>query len=229
MTPEYSPDLVDVGARPELGNYQSLRGQDGLLAQEKLRLQSYLGTDPTLDKRGLEAIRSRALSDKPSAWANLQNQKIEQQRLAAQGSAAQQAGTAQAQARAQMAARGGFGGGAGERMARQGAFQSMLAKQKASQSANQQVLEAAQQDEQQRLGLLQNLPSMEIAALEPEFKNRDTRLGAAQFDINASLKDKYAEDQWKMNKYQEDMKAYAAGNQANAIAKSGGGGGGGKK
>lgn len=213
---------VDAGPKPVLGPYSSLRDkQSGLLANPNYRLNA--GPDINLNTQGLEAIRGRALATGPSAWAGLMNQRQTIEDARARQELAQSAGSAQAQARSQLAARGGLRGGSAERMARSGARDLMAARQQAAQQGSAGRMTTALQDEQMRMDLLKSLPQMELAALDPQFKNKATRLQTEQYNIDQALRDKYAEDQYNVMKYQEDMKAYAAAQQANAIGASGGG------
>lgn len=213
---------VDPGPKPVLGPYSSLRDKEsGLLANPNYRLNA--GPDINLNTQGLEQIRGRALSTAPSTWAGLMNQRQAIEEAQARSGLSQSAGSAQAQARAQLASRRGLGGGSAERLARGGARDLMAARQQAAQKGAGDRMNTALEDEKMRMDLLKSLPQMELAALDPQFKNKDIRLRTEQYNIDQALRDKYAEDQYNALKYQEDMKAYAAAQQANAIGAAGGG------
>lgn len=219
QAPKY---YVDPGPKPTLGPYSNLRdSQSGLLANPNYRLNA--GPDINLNTQGLEQIRSRATSTGPSTWANLMNERQGIEDTQARSGLSQAAASAQAQARSQLASRRGLGGGSAERLARGGARDLMAARQQAAQTSAGNRMNTALQDEQMRMDLLKSLPQMELAALDPQFKNRATNMQTQQYNIDQALKDKYAEDQYNMMKYQEDMKTYAAAQQANAIGASGGG------
>lgn len=213
---------VNAGPKPVLGPYTNLRdSKTGLLANENYRLNA--GEDIKLNTQGLDQIRSRATSTGPSAWANLMNERQGIEDTQARSGLSQNAASAQAQARASLASRRGLGGGSAERLARSGSRDLMAARQGAAQTSAGNRMNTALQDEQMRMDLLKSLPQMELASLDPQFKNKATRLQTQQYNIDQALKDKYAEDQYNMMKYQEDMKTYAAAQQANAIGASGGG------
>lgn len=215
---------MDPGERPKLGAYNSLRDKEsGLLANKNLNLTA--GPDINLNTQGLEAIRKRALTEGPSTWAALQNQRQALEEAQARTDAGAQAASAGAQARSQLASRGGLTGGSAERLAASNAKNLMRSRQQVGAQGALDRSNTALQDEQMRMDLLKTLPGMEVQSLQPQFQNRQMGMQAQQFNIEQALKDKYAEDQYNMAKYQEDMKSYAAAQQANAI----GGAGGGKK
>lgn len=227
------------GPRPELGNFNTLRDQSGLLGNPNLRLQA--GQDLHADKRGLEAFRERALGTGPSAWAQMAQQKQGLEESNLRNRAAAQSASGQAQARSQLASRGGFSGGAAERLAGQGSRDLMLQRQQVGNQGAQARANIGLEDEKTKNQFLSQLPGQEIAALQPEFQNRQMNVDTSKYNIDSALKDKYQEDQWKKDKYSEDMKAWAATEQANAMMRAGGGkqqgalgsggksGGGGKK
>lgn len=212
---------VDAGPRPTLGPYTTLRDdKTGLLANPNYNLSA--GNPIVQDKRALEALRTRALTEGPSTWAQLMNQKQALEEAQGRSDIGAQAGTQAAQARSQLAQKGGLTGGSAERIAASSAKNAMnLRQQLAGQGALTRA-NTALQDEQQRLDLLKSLPGMELQAIEPEFKNRAAQMQAQQFNIEQALKDKYSQDQYNMMKYQNDMQAWAAANQANAIGEAGG-------
>jgi hypothetical protein len=123
-----------------------------------------------LNTQGLEAIRDRALSSGPSSWASLMLQQQDQQKAAAQDKLAETNATQGAQARSQMAMKGGLQGGASERMARQNARDLMLGQQELGRDDASKRLGIMTTDESQKLDLLKGLPGMEAQALEPDLK-----------------------------------------------------------
>lgn len=109
-----------------------------------------------------------------------------------------------AQARSGLAARGGIGAGAGERLALQGANNNILNKQGAYRSANSNMLDILKQDALNKNTAINNLAN--------------TDLGLAQNN-----------QQTELNRYKMDLDKWAADRQATAAtqaAKSSGNGGG---
>lgn len=207
---------------PQAPQFQSLRDQkSGLLANPNLRVNA--GPDITMNTQGLEAIRNRALGQGPSAWAQMAQQKNASDIANQRSAAAANLNSAQAQARSQLASRGGLRGGAAERLALGGQTNLMTQRQNLGNQQNLNNLNIGMQDEAQKTQLLQQLPGMEVQALQPQILNRQASLDTQKYNIGNALQDKYAEDQAKQTAYQQQMQSWAAQNQANAIMGAGGG------
>jgi hypothetical protein len=208
--------------RPTMPLFNSLRdAKTGMLSNPNYNLKA--GPDVLLDKRGLNAVRDRALATGPSAWAGLaaKNQALEEAKARDRAGANAAAGSAQA--RAALASKRGLSGGAAERLAGTSARDLMMSRQGVGQAGQTARAQIGLQDEQQKMDLLKQLPGMEVQALDPEFKNRQMNVDTSKYNIDQALKDKYTEDQAKQNEYQEQMKAWAANEQANSIMRAGGG------
>src|SRR3990167_1920404 len=105
---------AQVGENGLILDKYRLLADPSLEQQTKGYLGDYVGD---LNTQGLQALRTRALSQAPSAWANLATQA---QRLEEQGARdlAQRTGAGQrASAWSQLASRGGLSGGERERIA----------------------------------------------------------------------------------------------------------------
>ena len=186
-----------------------------------------------LDKRGLDAFRERALAQPgTSAWEQMARQRQGAEEMQARDQAAQRAASGTAGARASLAMRGGLSGGARERLAMQGARDLNQVQQGVTQGAQLQRADIGLNAENQRLQALGALPGMELQALQPEFQkvsawqnmaqNEAQRAQQAnQFNISNSLAQKQAEEQAKLQKYQEQMRSAAAEKTASAVEKGG--------
>lgn len=196
-----------------------------------------------LNKEGLEAIRKRSLTAGPSEWAALMEQK---QRLE-EGAAKEEAGAREASSRSEsfsdLARKGGLSSGARERLATSGSRNYAKSLQDIAREGQAARLGISTEDERQKLDLLKGLPGMEVNALNPEFEkasawsnlanseavrkqnldiaNRDYATGLEKYNLENTLKALGEQDQARMSKYEQDMKAYAAAKQADATANSG--------
>jgi hypothetical protein len=150
------------------------------------------------DTQGLNAYQSRALSQGPSPWANLalQKQGINQQQLQEQG--AQGFAGQLAQARSNLASKGGLRSGAAENLARDAARgQEMNSAAIARQGASDQ-LGILTQDQQMKDQFLRGLPGEQ----------------RAQTSLYAGLRQ--GDNTNAQNAYQTAMEGYAADQGANA-------------
>ena len=220
-------------ARPDVAFRSNMKGLEDKLA------------GINLDKRGLEAIRGRALTQGPSEWQNLMLQKQGLEESGQRDRAGNQEASARSGAYSQLAAKGGLSTGARERLARSGAEGLAQTMQDISRGGSESRLGIATEDERQKLDLLKNLPGMEIAALQPEFEktkmwgtladseagrgqnldlaNRQYGTGVEQFNLANALNEIGRKDANALGAYQEKMKGYAAEQQSKATAASGGG------
>lgn len=224
---------------PTRPNYGAISKNGVLGDQYKLGLSDQLTPDVqnslsgiNLNTQGLEALRGEALRTGPSAWANLmtQNQGVDEAKLRDQNMAksASQSGSAWNQ----LAMRGGVGGGARERLATSAAGTANMAGQDIARAGSQQRLGIGTQDETNRLGILSQLPGMEVNSLNPAFQKATMMGQAKQFDINNNtatnkfnlgnvISDVQGKNSFDLNKYTEQMKTWAANRQADAQENSG--------
>lgn len=170
------------GGRPTLPGFDSQLQDNGLLKD------IYQYKDPG-GRVGLDAMRAEATRTGPSAWAQLQrtNQMDDISRAAA---------GAQSRAMNQTAMMGGLGSGAQERIARSGLRDKLLAQQGALGGI-------AAQDEANRMGMLQRLPTAELQ--EATFNRQ-----GQQYNIDNALQEVLARRGYDLKKYEEDMKGYGA-------------------
>lgn len=207
---ENERNLVDPGPKPEYAKYEAIRDpESGLLRQQGLRA-ALAGPGA-----GYKAIETGALA-KPgeSEWEKMALAKQQAAQAQMADLAQQQGAQAAAVARGSVARRGGLSSGAQERMARS-SMRDILAQQQGV--AGKGVGERADiglKAEQQRQDLLARL-----SGLEQERAGKD--LATQQFNIRNALEQKQMEEAAKLEEYREKMRAYAAAQQANAIAMAG--------
>lgn len=197
------PGYVPSGA-PTPPQFQSLLDREtGLMPSQYLRTNQ-------LNTQGLEAIRGRALSTGPSAWAQMRGQELATEETQGMNRLAAQAQGANAAARASLARRRGLSTGAAERLAQGGQRNTLLARQGATLAGQQARQGLATEDERMRSNMLMQLPGMESQAEGVRQNVEASNIGAALGEVNA----KRAADQAA---YQAQMQAWAAEQQAKAI------------
>lgn len=235
-----APELADAKKQVELArtrslvsNYQNAANGNGLLPSNQemaagimppgyasLRdasggLQSQYKFDPYAGQ-ATQALKDQAFSTGQSPWAKLQTdqQRMEQQN-ALQG-AQQQNMQAQGMAQSQLARSGGLRGGAATLLARQGGRNLMNSSQDISRAGMGQRLGINQQDLARKQDLLGSFSNLEQSA---QGKNLGTLTG-----------DVANQSAFNQNRYNEQMRAWAASKSADAEraaanqANSGGGG-----
>lgn len=192
----------------------------------KKQYQMALPKDVNLNTQGLEALRGRALSTGPSQWANMMAQKQGLEQTQAADDLAQAQAGQRSQAMADLAERGGLSDQARERLAMQGMNTGMLGRQQVNRQGMLDRMNIGLQDEQQKLGILQNLPGQELAALQPQFQNQQNKMQAQQFNIGQSVGEFDKKRAADLAAYQEQLRAWGSGKAADAQAAASGGGGG---
>lgn len=173
------------------------------------------------DKSALEANRAEALRSGPSAWRNMLSQSLQSQQKQGLNNAAQAAAGQTAQAEANLASHGGLSSGARERLAAQGGNNYLNMAQDVNNQAGQGMLNADIQDEQNRMSQLRAQPGMEIAATAPELAKANMNIGAQQYDLNNNINSFDKLNYANLQKYNSQMGAWAAGQQAQATQNSG--------
>jgi hypothetical protein len=148
-----------------------------------------------LNEQGLEAMRAEALRDpsKMSKWREIaQTQGMDQ--------LGRQQGNQLAQAQSGLAAAGGLSQGARERLQNSSMQQGLMGQQN-------MWTQLAAQDEQKRMGMLGALPGQELQAAQ--YKS-----GIGGGNIEAALQEINRKRAFDMNNYNEQMRAWAAGQTA---------------
>lgn len=182
----------------------NLSGADGKLRSD-LMLGGNMPAAAGQSQSVLNQLMSRATSQGPSQQANYlmdANQRNTQNQL---GQAEEMGRGQMASATGQMAMRGGLDAGARERMGSQGGFQTLMNKQKIMNDSAGSNLNILAQDEAQKTGMMQALPSQLLS--QAGFEQ-----GGKQFDIANTL-------QTVGGKYDTDMREWGASQAAREQAK----------
>lgn len=241
---------------PSMPAYESAVDADGNLkpgykmtAQGPVAMSSIMpGLESRLDginlnKDALSALRTRGLSQGPSAWASLQKQKQGVDELDNLGKVGSTVASSYATAHGNMAGGGGVSRGARERMATNMGRDLNASRQGVRRGGELDRLTIDMADEGQKTDILKALPEMEANALAPELQKasiwsgvagneqgRQTNLDLSNRDyatnIEKSNLDRLAGDltgrnQYNMGKYSEAMKGWASNQASKAIENSG--------
>lgn len=161
--------------------------------------------------------------DSPYAKLALERQQLEQAASADQ--AGQGAANTMLQAASRLAQSGGVSGGARERLARQGAQAGFIQRQGVERQGALDRLGIRTQDEQNRMAGLQSLQGMQNQQADIQFKNQQQAANIGQFNVGARQKEQEAKRLFDVNRYNEQMRAWAAGKSADAQRSAAGGGG----
>lgn len=179
------------------------------------------GLDPT-QWEGYSKYKQEALRSGPSAWATLQNQSQGVQEMAQKEQAARQSLSGMNQANSGLAMRGGLSAGARGLAARAGQRDLLNSRQNVARQGIINRLGISTTDETNRIGQLANLSSSEQSLGQ---YNKTLEGKQSEFNINNLIQEQQGKRGYDDMTYQEQMKKWAAGRQADATARSGGGGG----
>lgn len=174
-------------------DYQSIAGPDGkLLDNYSLHGGADLAMDPNIAS---------------NPWVQMMQQVNKIQTGNQLDSAAKQNNAGTKSAWSGLAARGGLSSGARERVARAGANDLMTTRQGVQNQGNLNSLGILTQGTDKQLGL--------------DAQNRQYKTGIDEVNLQSLLADKQLKGQYDMNKYNTQMQAWAANNQATATEHSG--------
>lgn len=250
---------VDKNGKPIRPDYISATDAKGNLQKpysvtDKLqKIGDVKSIVPELDKRlagvnqdtsGIDALKAEGLRTGPSAWLNnemARNQAEEQYQLGDIGSAGAKAA---ADARSQLASRGGLSSGASERMASSSGKDIMAQQQNLRRNADLGRMSLSSQDELNRMQAISQLTPAQQAAAQFQLTkagipiqqlaaeqgmNRSGQVGnittannGVQFDATNALKSLGGNNDYNSTTYGQDMGAWAAGKTADAMAASAG-------
>lgn len=192
MDANYEAALPGYSDAPRMKKWQSLIDPaTGQLKKEYQLTTDLLGPDlqkkldqTNLSTDAMDKYRKFALSDGDSDFAKFQLQQANLNRQNALEGASKNAANQAAQARSQMAMRGGINSGSAERLARS----SMLSNYNARQGINRQnladQLSIRANDAKDRTGALVNLQNMNQQAYQNDIGKVNTWMQGTQFDIN---------------------------------------------
>ena len=150
------------------------------------------------------ALQEKALAEGDTRWAQLQRERLQDQYTGGISRLGQQQAGQLAQARGNLAMRGGLGSGASERLAMQGQRLGMAGAQGLGRTLADQQLQTSIQDElmkNQMLGI-----------------TGQAEQGIQEGNINRLFQDIQAQNEFTQSMYAEDMRAYAAQKSAQAAA-----------
>lgn len=171
------------------------------MLDDKGELQSRFRLDPT-QSEAFRTLRSRAFSQGPSSWAQLINQR---QALEEQNAISQQARNAQqalSTGLSGLSRFGGLSGGARERLVAQSGRDAMLGRSRVRRDGMSDRLSTLAQDETQKQNLMGQIGQTELSALDTNQQRM--------------LQDVVNKQNFDMQKYSEDMKAWGAKQTADA-------------
>lgn len=209
-------DETGRAIRPE---YTTLLDEKGNL-KDQYRL-SYGGAI-TPDQQGIQAFRQRALQQGPSSWANLalQRQGLEEQGL--RDTTQQQGASAASQARSSLASKFGLSPAAQERLARQQMRDQAMGMQNVAFQGAKSRSDIGLEDERMKNQFLQQLPQQDLAFANQAMQNRQAELDVNKYNIGQAVGDVARQNAQRLGVYNEQMREWAAGRQADSM--SGGGG-----
>jgi hypothetical protein len=215
----------DSQGRPMRNAYLGVTDAQGNL-RNQFSMSDKIGSDVQLNNQGLDAIRSRALSTGPSAWAQLANEKQGMEEQQAMQNAQRQNQSNFRQGMSNLAGRGGLSAGARERMAMQSMRQQNTANQGILNQGIQNRMNIGLQDQQQKDQMLQQLPGMDMNAANFAQGQRAFRTNAQQQDIGNALKDIGGYNAYRADAFNKAMQEWGTEKSANAQAQASRGGGG---
>jgi hypothetical protein len=139
------------------------------------------------DSRGMNEYRTEALRTGPSAWSRLARNQLAGDEAAQRDKIASSSAGAAADARSQIARRGGLSSGASERLATDAARNQTFANQGLAANILQGQREIATNDESNRVKMLTALPGMELEQIKPQQWSAEQVLNARRGDITNQI------------------------------------------
>lgn len=197
----------DMSGAPQRPGFQSLLKTDDKGKYTSFALPEELQRKDIVGQEGRDALKSRALATGRSPWADMMIQKQKMEEANQLGDVSKEGNSSLQQAQGSVARTGGLHSGVGANLASQNMRDQMLQKQQVRQAGFGNRLGIDLQDDQTKMGMLQNL------------QNQDQN--SSQFNITNSIAEKRAKDVADITAYSEQMKGWAAGKQGQAIQNSG--------
>lgn len=212
---------------PGMPTITNLMDSSGLL-KDVYKLKGGPDVTSGYDRSALDALKGIGMAAPgESAWEKMMMQKQGLQEATSRDKGVRGADTQRLASMSQLASSGGMTNSARERLARGAGSDMMSAKQDIARQGALDRLGIGVQGEQNRLGVLQALPGMELGRSQLEsnlgLANRDYSTNVNKANISSALTEVGRQDQAKQDTYARQMEAWAANQQANATANSGGG------
>ena len=232
------PDYLSVMNNGQLDPRYSLSAAPDVSFQSNLDALDNRLAGITVDRTGLNELRSRATATGPSQWANLmlQNQGLEQAN--ATDELARQGNAGRAGAFSALATRGGASAGARERLAKSAMLGGLMGRQNLARAGEQARTGINIQDELNKLELLKALPGAEVAMASPELQkasmwsqlagnenslktnlalaNREYKTGVEKANLGTVLEDRKGQNQYNQSAWQILADQWKAAMQAGA-------------
>jgi len=223
----------DVAGRP--GYLSNLDEKGNIKQQYSMEAQLLdAGAMPQaeFDTRGIDEIRNRALDKGPSAWSQLAQGRQAEEQKAALDSSMQQTRSGQMQAEADMAMRGGLGGGSRASLAKASMKNNMLARQGVQRSGIMDRANIGLQDQTMKDDFLKQLPGADQMAFNAQANKRDFAANTAKFNAEAgmqsrkfnienALRDRQSQSADNSAAWEQKMKVLGANKQARATENAG--------
>lgn len=139
------------------------------------------------NQMGMNKYREEALRSGPSAWSKLARTQMAGDEGIQRDQLRSQAASSAADARSQLARRGGLSGGAAERLAMNSDRNAMMGTQGLAAHALQGRNQIATTDEANRMKMLGALPGMELEQIKPLQWSAEQQLAARRGDISNQM------------------------------------------
>lgn len=228
VRPDYA-SIIDPATGLIKSQYQVNPGEKLSPYADELANGINLNTD------ALQELRNRSKETGPSKYTTIALGKQGEEEAMQRDLAQRRGQTAKAGTWEQLAMRGGLSGGERERIGYQGNRDIANEQAGVASQGVQSRYGIGLQDEATKLGILNELPGMELNALQPDITKATLRGKAYERDINRlnstnelnlgrSIQDIQGKNAFDLGAYDEAMKGWAANKQADATASAGGGG-----
>lgn len=211
LKPGSAPKQYSLGAEPVAPKYGSIMSGGELAAPYKMTAEQAALGDSAVE------LGKRARETGPSAWAQLQTQKLGVEQTNALNDASQQAAGQNAQAQAQLAMRGGLGSGSRERLASGSAWNQMAASQGIRNQGMQNRLGIGISDQEQKNAMLGQAAGLETGLNQFNVGQKNT---AAGMNVQNAIGDVRGQSDFDMQRYAQQMAERGATRNANAMLAS---------
>lgn len=182
--------------RPEYAGYEQIY-QPGMQLGSQYRVQA--------DTQALQALRQQA-GPGESPWAKMMRQKQDERYTQAAADLGKQTDSSIISMQKALGRTGGLSGAGAARIADQAERQQMFALQNLGAQKQAGNLAISNIEEAQRQATQQQLPTLELQALQPR-----------EFNIRSTLAEKAAQEEAAIRRFQEEMAAFGASETAAAM------------
>lgn len=173
------------------------------------------------DMSGLQAYKNEALRTGPSKGSMLAMDRIRMDDIAGRDRAAKSAAGEAANARSNLAMRGGIGSGARERVARDAIRGGLASSQDVSRTTANNNSQTMMNDEGNRLNMLSGLGEQQNSYMKIPLEKARIQATADQTDASNYMKTNSEQNAWNRDMWGQKMQGWAANRTANATENSG--------